>query len=71
MTLKDKLEIGLKEDAPFRRTTSLTTRSAGRNFPQDLADPPRSRWPVVTRTSCPKRTIQTTLRRERRTIETD
>ena len=52
MTWRDKLEIGLKEDAPYPRTTCRKVRSAVRRSRQVLVDLPRSRWREGTRTSC-------------------
>ena len=50
MTLKDKLEIGLKEDAPFRKDTFPKTRCAARKWSQvqDARAGFRHRAPTVT-----------------------
>ena len=43
MTWKDKLEIGLKEDATSAKTTCPRTRSMGRNYQRGQAGHQRFR----------------------------
>jgi hypothetical protein len=51
VTWKDKLEIGLKEDAPYRKTICRRVKSVARKSRRDRADLLKSRWRVVTRTN--------------------
>ena len=49
MTWKDKLEIGLEEDAPYRKDNPCRRiKSAGRKGLPGPADLLRCRWRVVT-----------------------
>jgi hypothetical protein len=53
VTWKDKLEIGLKEDAPYRKTICRRVKSVARKSRRDRADLLKSRWRVVTRNQSP------------------
>jgi hypothetical protein len=71
VTLKDKLEIGLKEDAPFRKDNLPDDQVRGPEMPAGPSRSPEIPLARGDKNIGPKRRIQTTPHRERATIKTD
>jgi hypothetical protein len=63
MTLKDKLEIGLKEDAPYRKDNLPESQIRGLEIPAGPGRSPTIPMARRDRTVVPRRARQTTRRR--------